>query len=135
MKPPPPASEHAVKNQPDLRALDHALRERCWVIVVAIIISIGLTAFYLARTPRTYAAHAVLQVEQEEQKVLNVQRIQQEDLQGLEWLRTIEQTLQSRSLLGQVLDTLALAADPRFVGPQSPAAGSNSSRNSPGRST
>jgi len=57
----------------------------------------------------------ILQVEQEEQKILNIQRVQQEDPQTAEFLKTVEQTLQSRTLLERVLDTNNLARDARFA--------------------
>src|SRR5437867_1752426 len=102
-------------NQIDFRKLYYTLRERLWVILLCLLVAALGTATYLVRAPKIFASKLVLQVEQEEQKILNIQRVQQEDPQSLEFLKTVEQTLQSRSLFERVLDTNNLAADPRFL--------------------
>jgi len=101
----------------DFRTLYHILREKFWVIAISLLTVGCVTGAYLYRAPKIYAAKAVLQVEQEEQKVINIQSVQKEDLQSVEFLKTVEQTLQSRALLGRVIDTNNLAKDPRFVSP------------------
>jgi len=116
----PPPQEPAPEPL-DLRTLYHLLRERAWLIATCLLVAILATAAYLSRAPRIYAAHAVVQVEQEEPKILKVEGVQQERLQSLEALKTVEQTLQSRALLARVLDSNNLAADPRFL--KSPASG------------
>ena len=108
-------TEDQPADQIDFRKLYYTLRERIWVIALCLLIAgLGITA-YLIRAPRIYVSRLVLQVEQGEQKILNIQRVQQEDPQSLEFLKTVEQTLQSRSLLERVLETNNLAGDPRFV--------------------
>src|ERR1043166_5365249 len=102
-------------NQIDFRKLYYTLRERLWVIVLCLLLAALGTATYLVRAPRVFASKLVLQVEQEEQKILNIQRVQQEDPQSLEFLKTVEQTLQSRSLFERVFDTNNLASDTRFL--------------------
>ena len=107
-----------VGNPIDFRVIYYTLRERAWVIGLCLLIAaIGTTA-YLLRAPKIYAGKLILQVEQEEQKILNIQRVQQEDPQTAEFLKTVEQTLQSRALLERVLDTNNLAGDPRFQEPK-----------------
>src|SRR5437899_5261557 len=101
----------------DFRTLYYILREKAWVIAISLAAAGSITAAYLYRAPRIFAAKVVLQVEQEEQKVINIQTVQKEDLQSVEFLKTVEQTLQSRSLLGRVIETNNLAQDPRFVSP------------------
>jgi len=109
-------TEDQPADQIEFRKLYYTLRERIWVIALCLLVAgLGITA-YLIRAPRIYASKLVLQVEQGEQKILlNIQRVQQEDPQSLEFLKTVEQTLQSRSLLERVLETNNLAGDPRFV--------------------
>ncbi|HXI53033.1 MAG TPA: polysaccharide biosynthesis tyrosine autokinase [Candidatus Saccharimonadales bacterium] len=108
-------TEDQPADQIDFRKLYYTLRERIWVIALCLLVAgLGITA-YLIRAPRIYVSRLVLQVEQGEQKILNIQRVQQEDPQSLEFLKTVEQTLQSRSLLERVLETNNLAGDPRFV--------------------
>src|SRR6266436_6161762 len=101
----------------DFRAIYHILREKSWVILLSVLTIGCVTAAYLYRAPKIYAAKVVLQVEQEEQKVINIQTVQKEDLQSVEFLKTVEQTLQSRALFARVIETNKLAANPRFVSP------------------
>ena len=78
---------HAAE-QIDFRKLYYILRERVWAIALCLLIAgLGTTA-YLIRAPRIYAAKLVLQVEQGEQKILNIQRVQQDDPQTLEFMAT-----------------------------------------------
>src|SRR5256886_1949056 len=114
-KKPLPQKDHA---EPlDFRTLYHILREKFWVIAISLLTVGCVTGAYLYRAPKIFAAKVVLQVEQEEQKVINIQSVQKEDLQSVEFLKTVEQTLQSRALLARVIDTNKLAKDPRFVSP------------------
>src|SRR5947208_12591473 len=101
----------------DFRAIYHVLREKSWVILLCVLTVGCVSAAYLYRAPKIYAAKVVLQVEQEEQKVINIQTVQKEDLQSVEFLKTVEQTLQSRALLGRVVETNNLAKNPRFASP------------------
>lgn len=97
--------------------LYYTLRERAWLIGLCFIVAGLSTAAYLIRAPKIYQAKLTLQVEQEEQKILNIQRLQQEDPANLESLKTIEQVLQSRNLFERVLDTNNLAANEQFTEP------------------
>src|SRR5947207_3548077 len=116
MQPSMPQPAPALPNNPlDLRQMYYTIRERVWIIAFCLLLAALASATYLMRTPKIYAAKGVLQVEQEEAKVLNIQRVQQEDLQTLEFLKTVEQTLQSRTLLERVIDTNHLLEDPRLV--------------------
>ena len=101
----------------DFRAIYYLALEKSWLIALCFLLAAIGTATYLMRTPKIYAARSVLQVEQEEAKILNIQRIQREELQSLEFLKTVEQTLQNPALLGRVLDVHKLAGDRRFVVP------------------
>src|SRR5881628_74882 len=116
--PRPKETHSSDQNQIDFRRLYYTLRERLWVIFLCLLVAAIGTATYLVRAPKIYASKLVLQVEQGEQKILNIQRVQQEDPQSLEFLKTVEQTLQSRSLLERVLETNNLAQDPRFQKPE-----------------
>src|SRR5258708_35405047 len=114
-KKPLPQKDHA---EPlDFRTLYHILREKFWVIAISLLAVGCVTGAYLYRAPKIYAAKVVLQVEQEEQKVINIQAVQKEDLQSVEFLKTVEQTLQNRALFAQVIETNNLAKDPRFASP------------------
>lgn len=102
----------------DFRMLYYAIRERAWIVGLFFLVTAIATAAYLVRAPRIYASKLILQVEQEEQKILNIQRVQQEDPAGAEFLKTVEQTLQSRTLFERVLDTNSLASNEAFAKPE-----------------
>jgi polysaccharide biosynthesis transport protein len=100
----------------DLKRLYHTLVERLWLVAICVVLAALVTAGYIRRQPTLYSANAVVQVEQEEARVVKVDRIQQEDLRWGDALRTIEQTLKSRTVLERVVDSLNLTKDLSFVG-------------------
>ncbi len=99
----------------DYRAIYYIFRERAWIVALCLLVAGLATATLLLRSPGIYAARTVLLVEQEEAKVVDIQRIQQEDFQSLEALKTVEQSLQSRTLLERVIDANNLAQNPWLV--------------------
>jgi capsular exopolysaccharide synthesis family protein len=99
----------------DFRGWFFAARERAWVIALCFAVAAAATVTVLVRSPKIYIAKSVLLVEQEEAKVLNIQRIQREDLQTLESLKTVEQTLQNQAFIARVLDNNDLMHDARFA--------------------
>jgi len=104
--------------QLDFRSIYYSIRERVWLVALCFVVA-GAAAFaYLQRTPKIFESQVVLQVEQEEQKIINIEQVQSENLQTLELMKTIEQTLQNRALLERVFETLNLAKNPSFNVPQ-----------------
>lgn len=99
----------------DAKRVYHALVERLWLVAIFIIVAALLSAGYIKRQPVLYAASAIVQVEQDEARVVKVERFQAEDLRYPDALRTIEQTLKGRAVLERVVDTLALTRDQSFL--------------------
>lgn len=89
----------------DIRTVLVFLREKSWIIVLCMAISIIAAAIYLKKAPKIYEATATVQVEQEEQKIVKVEQIIQEDLKSQEILNTIVQKFKSRQLLERVLES------------------------------
>src|SRR5665647_1514175 len=116
-KPFHPEETFAPKSAFDFQTIYHAILNKLWLIAIFVVIALLLAAAYLHRAPNLYSSMATLMVEQGDQKVVNIQKVQQEDLRGLEVLRTIEQVLKSRSLLERVVVANALDKDPRFAPP------------------
>jgi succinoglycan biosynthesis transport protein ExoP len=100
----------------DFRTFYFLLRDRAWIIILCLLLGAIGTATYLIRTPRIFAAKSVLQVEQEEAKILNIEKVQQENLQSQEVLKTIEQTLQSRTMLQRVIESNQLEKNYKLAG-------------------
>jgi len=87
----PKLSEIQTPASIDYRAIYYILRERAWIIALCLLVAALVTATILLRSPSIYASTTVLLVEQEEAKVVDIQRIQPEDFQSLESLKTVEQ--------------------------------------------
>jgi polysaccharide biosynthesis transport protein len=108
--PPPPA--HGM----DLKRIYHVLMERLWLVATCLVVATLLTLGYIQRQPTLFQANAVVQIDQEDVRMVKVEKFQQEDLRWLDALRTIEQTLKSRTVLERVVDSLKLTQNPAFIG-------------------
>src|SRR5579862_1734517 len=97
----------------DFRRLLNVFVEKLWILVTFVVLSALVTFYYLQHAPRIFASTATLQVEQEEERVVKVDKVLQEDLRSSEILKTIEQILQSRALFDRVIKANDLAKDPR----------------------
>ena len=84
-------------------------------IAVSILVA-GLAGMaYFVRTPRLYRAQATIRVEQEDDKVLKIERVDSDDLKSEESLKTIEQSLTSPELLLGMVNDNNLQKDPGFL--------------------
>src|SRR5437868_1724996 len=99
----------------NFRQFWHAFLERLWIVVLCLVAGLFIAIGYLARTPKTYQAHAVLEVDFQEPTVVtgeeNSARMRPMFLASQEALRTIEQNLTNRSLLARVIRAENLAED------------------------
>jgi uncharacterized protein involved in exopolysaccharide biosynthesis len=99
----------------DLRQLWHSFLERIWIVTLCVVAGLFLALGYLARTPKLYQGHTVLEVDFQEPTVVNdgesSSRGRATFLASLEALRTIEQNLTNRSLLSRVVRAEDLAKD------------------------
>jgi len=109
--------DHSASQGLDLGTVFHVLREKVWLVLLLAVAGLLLAAGYIMRAPVLYSSTATLEVQQEEQKILKIDRaMDREDLRSLDVLQTIAQELKSRSLFERVIDTNNLGSDPRFVG-------------------
>ena len=92
----------------------HALIERAWLVPLCLVITLALGFAYLRRAPVFYAATATLEVQQDQAPVFNMNNVRFQDLQDLDFLQTIAQTLKTRPLLERVAESNHLAAGQRF---------------------
>src|SRR5437867_2871420 len=99
----------------DFRQFWHSLVERIWIVVLCVVAGLFLALGYLARTPKLYQGHIVLEVEFQEPTVIAGEeataRMRSMFLASQEALRTIEQNLTNRSLLARVVRAEGLADD------------------------
>src|SRR5205807_6979075 len=99
----------------DVRHLWHTVLERIWIVVLCVIASLCLALGHLARTPKLYQGHTVLEVQFQEPTLVSAEepasRIRSMFLASQEALRTIEQNLINRTLLARVVRAEGLADD------------------------
>jgi succinoglycan biosynthesis transport protein ExoP len=99
----------------DFRHVWHVVQERLWLVVLCTVVGLVLALGYLARTPKLYQGHTVLEVEMAEPSLLATEdsaaRIRSMFLASQEALRTIEQNLTNRTLLARIIRAEGLADD------------------------
>jgi polysaccharide biosynthesis transport protein len=99
----------------DVRRFWHSFVERIWIVAICVLAGFFLALGYLARTPKLYQGHTVLEVEFQEPSFLptddSTTRMRSMFLASQEALRTIEQNLTNQTLLSRVVRSEGLAAD------------------------
>src|ERR1700746_3697450 len=92
----------------------HLFRRYLWLIAVIVCAGMAGTYAWLARQPKIYASRSVVQVEQEEAKVMGskVEDVQSEKLEAEDYIQTIVQSLTSNSVLIRAAQMLGLDKDP-----------------------
>src|SRR5437667_1672595 len=99
----------------DLQQFWHCLLERIWIVALCVLAGLFLALGYLARTPKLYQGHTVLEVEFQEPSILatddSTTRMRSMFLASQEALRTIEQNLTNQTLLSRVVRSEGLAED------------------------
>jgi capsular exopolysaccharide synthesis family protein len=116
----------------DFRRYWHSFLERIWIVAICVLGGLFLALGNLARTPKLYQAHTVLDVEFEEPSFVPTAdyaaRTRSMFLASAEALRTIEQHLTNPTLLARVVRSEGLAQDGgRALPGQSVVAGKSSS--------
>ena len=86
-----------------------------WLVGIITGLLFVLAFAWLLRQPNIYASKAVLQVEQRAQKVLKMEDIQTEQMDSIDYLKTIQESLENRSLLLNVVHAARLEDDPDFA--------------------
>src|SRR5712691_4972820 len=99
----------------DFRQFWHSLVERIWIVALCVLAGLFLALGYLARTPKLYQGHTVLEVEFQEPRVVpaeeSASRMGSMFLASQEAMRTIEQNLTNETLLARVIRSEGLAED------------------------
>jgi succinoglycan biosynthesis transport protein ExoP len=99
----------------DFRRFWHSFVERIWIVAICVLGGLFLALGYLARTPKLYQGHTVLEVEFSEPTIIatddSTTRMRSTFLASQEALRTIEQNLTNQTLLARVVRSEGLADD------------------------
>jgi uncharacterized protein involved in exopolysaccharide biosynthesis/Mrp family chromosome partitioning ATPase len=103
------------RNRTDFRHLWHTILEKLWILILCTIAGLFLALGYLARTPKLYQGHIVLEVDVQEPTLVRAEdgasRMRSMFLASQDALRTIEQNLTNRTLLARVIRSESLADD------------------------
>jgi len=99
----------------DFRRYWHSFTERAWIVAICVLAGFFLALGSLARTPKLYQGHTVLEVEASEPTPISTDdsttRMRAAFLGSQEALRTIEQNLTNQTLLSRVVRSEGLAED------------------------
>src|SRR5213078_3613596 len=99
----------------DFRRFWHSFVERIWIVALCVLAGFFLALGYLARTPKLYQGHTVLEVQFQEPTLVTTEdsaaRMRSTFLASQEALRTIEQNLTNQTLLARVIRSEGLAED------------------------
>ena len=110
-----PAEFAGPKSGFDFRRFWHSFVERIWIVALCVLAGFFLALGYLARTPKLYQGHTVLEVEFQEPTFITTEdptaRTRSMFLASQEALRTIEQNLTNQTLLTRVIRSEGLAED------------------------
>ncbi|PYI93065.1 MAG: hypothetical protein DME97_07090 [Verrucomicrobia bacterium] len=103
------------RHRTDFRHLWHTILEKLWILILCTIAGLFLAFGYLARTPKLYQGHIVLEVDIQEPTLVRsddgASRMRSAFLASQDALRTIEQNLTNRTLLARVIRSEGLAED------------------------
>jgi capsular exopolysaccharide synthesis family protein len=90
------------------------IQRRLWLLIVIVCLGVLAMLVWLLRQPKVYASRAVIQVEQEEAKVLGskVEDVQSNPLDAADSMETLVEGLTSNTVLMGVEQSLALDKDP-----------------------
>ncbi len=125
----------------DFRRYWHSFLERIWIVAICVLAGLFLALGNLARTPKLYQAHTVLEVEFQEPSFVPTAdyatRTRSMFLASGEALRTIEQNLTNPTLLARVVRSEGLAQDKSSSATErtEPSQAANKSQNASGVTT
>ena len=110
-----PGEFAALKGGFDFRRFWHSFLERIWIVALCVLAGLFVALGYLARTPKLYQGHTVLEVEFQDPTLVTTEnsaaRMRSSFLGSQEALRTIEQNLTNQTLLARVVRSEGLAQD------------------------
>jgi succinoglycan biosynthesis transport protein ExoP len=96
----------------------HLLLRNLWLVALIVVAALAGTYVWLLHQPVEYAAKAVVQVENEQQKVLGkVEDVQPQNLSTDDYFNTVTQSFNSETLMLRVARATGLDKDPKIFPP------------------
>ncbi|HEY5742282.1 MAG TPA: Wzz/FepE/Etk N-terminal domain-containing protein, partial [Terrimicrobiaceae bacterium] len=100
----------------DLGYYLHLLKRYIWLFILIVLAAVAIAAFLALRQTQKYLATAVIQVEQQEQKVLRSEEAVR--LESPDYMTTVVASLTGDSFLVRVAKAAGLLDDPSFIPPR-----------------
>ena len=92
----------------------HALLERAWLITLCVVVGGFIAAGLIMRAEPRYESRLVLQIEQEENRVLPIVGVDPVDLKTADFVLTLIENLKSRDVLRRIVHAAKLPEDMTF---------------------
>ncbi len=99
----------------DVHVVWEVVRSKALLIAICTAGAVMLAFLYTRFIPKVYSAQTVLQIEQEEQKVVKIEGVKSADLKSTEAIKTFEQNVTSPEVLLRVIHHPELRNDPAFL--------------------
>ncbi|HEX4086687.1 MAG TPA: polysaccharide biosynthesis tyrosine autokinase [Chthoniobacteraceae bacterium] len=100
----------------DFRHLCALIRQKARIIILSVFAFLSLASVYLFIAPRIYSSRAVIYVEQRDKKVVDIESVEQEDLEAMEVMKTVEQSLGTDEMMIRVIKANHLGDIKEFGG-------------------
>jgi polysaccharide biosynthesis transport protein len=99
----PPSTNTAAESENDLLLLCRVIWRKLWLVGLISAGCVGVAVLHIVRTSPVYRSTAGIQIEQQEQKVINIDAVTKQDLSQNEVLKTFEQGFRKRSLMERIV--------------------------------
>ena len=109
------AAVDRMENLFDFRRLYNLVLSRWWIIALVVGFALLATLGYLFTATPIYESRAVLQVQQQEQRVVNMEGVREDNPSTLDYVNSVVQALTSRNLLLRVIDANNLRTNGTFA--------------------
>src|SRR4051812_50116674 len=100
----------------DFIGIYYSLRARWRVMAICLGAALVGGVLFVLFAPRIYTGEAVVQVEQSERKVVKIDSLSADDMQSMEYLKTLEQNLSGWTVLERVVRDPKLKLTPSAFG-------------------
>jgi capsular exopolysaccharide synthesis family protein len=100
----------------DFSHLLSLMRQRSRIIILSVLSCAALASVYLLLAPRIYSSRAVIYVEQRDKKVVDIESVDQDDLEAMEIMKTVEQSLGTDEMMLRVIKANHLSNLKEFGG-------------------
>ncbi len=102
----------------DWKQIFHVLLERKWLIILCIILALAGGIYYAMDAEERYAAFAVIQVDLQADRIMEIEEVKSPDLSSEQVINTMIQTMTSGAARRRIVAKYKLVENPDFFPPQ-----------------